>query len=144
MTAPPKQRGAAAIEFALTFPIFMMLLGGAIEFARLMYLWNSAAEATRLGARVAVVCDVGDATVADRVRDLLPMLADNQVTVAYNPARCTVDTCESVTVSIPDGVPVPTLIPFVPLTINLPTVSATLPRESMQSTVAGAANPICQ
>lgn len=137
-------RGTAAVELALTLPLFLTLLGGAFELARLMYLWNSAAEATRLGARVAVVCDVSDTAVVDRVRDLLPMLSAVQVSVTYTPARCTVDTCESVTVSVADGVAVPSIVPFVPLTITLPAVSATLPRESLMSSIGGAANPLCQ
>jgi len=50
------QRGAAAVEFALVAIVFFMLLIGIVEMGRVLFTWNAAAEATRYGARVAVVC----------------------------------------------------------------------------------------
>lgn len=51
------QRGIAAVEFALVIMPFFMLLFGAMEFGRLMYLWNTVQEVTRNAARQAVVTD---------------------------------------------------------------------------------------
>ncbi|MBS1170252.1 MAG: hypothetical protein H6R01_1170 [Burkholderiaceae bacterium] len=52
-----RQRGAAAVEFALAAIPFFLLLFGVIEFGRLLYLWNTAQEVTRRAARMAVVTD---------------------------------------------------------------------------------------
>ena len=51
------QRGAAAVEFALAAIPFFLLLFGAIELGRLLYLWNTAQEITRRAARMVVVTD---------------------------------------------------------------------------------------
>ena len=140
-------RGAVAVEFALVSLVFFSLLFGAMEMGRLMFYWNTAAEVTRLGARMAVVCDPdgtsGDAVRA-RMRQLLPMIAAADIDVAYGPAGCTVATCETVTVSIATTTPIQTYIPFVPLSVLMPAFATTLPRESMQTTFAGTANPACQ
>src|SRR3954452_7753274 len=55
------QAGVAAIEFALVASLFFTVLLGIMEMGRVLFYWNSAAEATRLGARIAVVCDLNDA-----------------------------------------------------------------------------------
>lgn len=51
------QRGAAAVEFALVVIPFLLLMFGAMEFGRLLYLWNTVQEVTRNAARQAVVTD---------------------------------------------------------------------------------------
>ena len=56
------QRGVAAVEFALIAIPFLLLLLGAMEFGRLLYLWNTAQEVTRNAARQAVVTDFTDYT----------------------------------------------------------------------------------
>jgi Flp pilus assembly protein TadG len=142
-----RQRGAAAVEFALVSLVFFTMLFGAFEMGRLMFYWNTAAEVTRLGARMAVVCDP-DATSRDairaRMRQLLPLIPDADINVGYSPAGCTVATCQLATVSIAATTPIQTVIPFVPLSVLMPTFTTTLSRESMQSTFGGVANPACQ
>lgn len=49
------RRGVAAVEFALVMIPFFLLLLGAMEFGRLLYLWNTVQEVTRNAARQAVV-----------------------------------------------------------------------------------------
>jgi len=149
MRAPPlaRQRGAAAVEFALVSLVFFTMLLGAFEMGRLMFYWNTAAEITRLGARMAVVCDP-NATSRDairaRMRQLLPLIPDADINVGYSPVGCTVATCQLATVSIAATTPIQTAIPFVPLSVLMPTFTTTLSRESMQSTFGGVANPACQ
>ena len=149
MRTPPlaRQRGAAAVEFALVSLVFFTMLFGAFEMGRLMFYWNTAAEITRLGARMAVVCDP-NATSRDairaRMRQLLPLIPDADIVVGYSPAGCTVTTCQLATVSIAATSPIQTAIPFVPLSVLMPTFTTTLSRESMQSTFGGVANPACQ
>ena len=140
---PDRQRGLAAVEFALVAALFFAILIGTMEMGRVLFYWNSAAEATRLGARVAVVCDLDDAEIKARMRTMLSILPSDKITILYKPAGCDVNTCDSVTVSILANVSVATFIPYVPLSLTLPPFSTTLPRESMLSTVKGEANPVC-
>ncbi|MDB5764989.1 MAG: Flp pilus assembly protein TadG [Herminiimonas sp.] len=138
-----RQRGVAAVEFALVSSLFFTLLIGMMEMGRMMFYWNSAAEATRFGARMAVVCDLNDADIKAQIQMRLPILPIDKIGISYQPAGCNVDTCQYVSVSILGGVSIATAIPFVPLTLSLPPFSTTLPRESMRSTVTGTANPVC-
>ncbi|QEL63558.1 hypothetical protein OTERR_00820 [Oryzomicrobium terrae] len=52
-----RQRGVAAVEFALVSIFFLTLVLGIIELGRLMYVWNTVQEVTRHAAREAVVRD---------------------------------------------------------------------------------------
>jgi Flp pilus assembly protein TadG len=137
------QQGVAAVEFALIAALFFTLLIGIMEMGRVLFYWNSAAEATRLGARMAVVCDVDDADIKSHMQAMLGILPLNKIDISYEPAGCSVDTCKSVTVTILSGVPVATFIPFTSLALTLPPFVTTLPRESMRSTLNGSANPMC-
>lgn len=132
----------AAIEFALVAGLFFSLLFGVMEMGRVLFYWNTATEATRLGARVAVVCNVSDAAVKAKMTDLFPMVPGNKIEVLYSPAGCGVETCAEVTVRI-QPVPINTYIPLIPLTLNLPAFATTLPRESLASMIDGVANPVC-
>jgi Flp pilus assembly protein TadG len=138
-----RQRGATAVEFAIVVAIFLVMLLGMMEMGRVLYYWNAAAEATRLGARVAAVCDVDDSAVKTRMQDILGLLPAASISVVYEPGGCDLNTCTSVTVSVLAGTSVATYIPFVPLALTLPAFSTTLPRESMRSTIDGIANPMC-
>lgn len=57
------QRGVAAVEFALIAIPFFLLLFGAMEFGRLLYLLNTAQEVTRNAARQAVVSSFDNASI---------------------------------------------------------------------------------
>lgn len=135
-----RQRGTAAVEFALVAGIggFLLLLIGIMEFGRVLFYLNSAAEATRRGARTAVVCTPGSntsAAVLSQMRTFLPMLTADSVGISYAPSGCdTNGGCRYVTVDIKSGVTVQTFIPFVPISIDLPSFQTTLPRESLDST----------
>lgn len=139
-----RQNGVAAVEFALIVGIFFMFLIGVMEMGRVLFYWNTATEATRLGARLAVVCDIDDGAIRARMAALFPMLNPGNIRVDYQPANCTPTNCVQVTVSIvAAGAIIPTFIPFVPLSLTLPAFATTLPRESMQSSSGGVANPVC-
>ena len=132
------QRGIAAVEFALIASLLFTLLFGVMEMSRLLFYWNTATEATRLGARLAVVCDQKAVdTIKSKMQSVLGVLGDSNISVDYLPSGCSVDTCRSVTVSI-TGLTISTVIPLVPLNVTMPPFSTTLPRESMDS-----ANPDC-
>lgn len=138
-----RQRGTTAVEFAIVVALFLMLLLGMMEMGRMLYYWNAAVEATRLGARVAAVCDINDSAIKTRMQNILGLLPSAQISVAYAPNGCDLNTCTSVTVSVLSGTTVATYIPFVPLALTLPAFSTTLPRESMRSAIDGIANPVC-
>jgi Flp pilus assembly protein TadG len=141
MTARNSQRGAAMIEFALIALIFLSFLLGIMEMGRVLFTYTSAAEATRYGARVAVVCDPNSSTlVLNKMKQIMPGLAAANVSVVYSPGGCGIDTCQRVTVSI-QNFSVRTVIPIIGLTFTLPSFTTTLPRESLDS--ASGSNPIC-
>ena len=118
--------------------IFFMMLLGVIELGRLLWTWNAAAEATRLGARMAVVCDIGDSSIITRMRERLPYLAAGNVSVQYFPAGCSDANCQTVRVTLA-GYTHRTIIPTANLLPAIPPFQTTLPREFMQST----GNPVC-
>ncbi|MBP0629521.1 MULTISPECIES: TadE/TadG family type IV pilus assembly protein [unclassified Cupriavidus] len=137
-----QEAGATAIEFAIVASIFFMLLIGIAEFSRVLFYWNTAGEATRLGARIAAVCDAKDATIKERMTKLMPKLQATNIQIGYEPSGCDADadaarsTCRSVTVSVAN-VSVKTFIPVVPITLAMPSFTTTLPRESLNSSTGG-------
>ena len=137
------QRGVAAVEFAIVGSLFFMLMLGAMEMARLLWTWNAAGEATRLGARLAVVCDKDDPIIKARMRQMLAALDNSHITIDYlNPGQpvnsCTPSTCKSVRVTLAGYTHQP-IIPFAALSVPIPPFQTTLPKEFMQS----AGNPVC-
>ena len=135
------QRGVAAVEFALVSIAFFILLIGIMEMGRVLFYWNTAAEVTRLGARMAVVCDLGDAAIKARMVKLFPKLETAEITLDYLPNNCSSANCELLTVSIAPKTPIKTFIPFVPQSLTMPSFRTTLTRESMDS---GDDNPVCK
>jgi Flp pilus assembly protein TadG len=77
------QAGATAVEFAMIAVVFFTLLFGIMEMGRLLWTWNAAVEATRLGARLAVVCSLNDGAIASRMRNMLPTLAVANIDIEY-------------------------------------------------------------
>jgi hypothetical protein len=63
-----RQRGVAAVEFALVAVIFLILLFGILELARSMYLLNTLKEVTRRAANAAANVDFLDQASLDQVR----------------------------------------------------------------------------
>ncbi len=139
--SPRRQRGAAALEFALvaSFGGFMVLLFGAIEVARVMFFMSSANEATELGARLAVVCDANASEIKQRMQQVFPSLTPENIAIEYYPAGCTVDAetaraeCDAVKVSIAPGMHIDTVIPFVDVEFDMPAFATIKTREAMDS-----------
>jgi len=74
-----RQQGAYIVEFAIVGLVAFTILFGAIEVSRLLFTVNMLEEATRRGARMAVVCEVDDvailrATVFASTDDTSPIL----------------------------------------------------------------------
>lgn len=149
------QRGAVVVEFALVGSIAMVMMVGIFEFGRLMYTWNSAVEATRRGARLAVVCDLSVAQIKTAMMKMLPVVNTGDISITYLPSGCTVNNCETVTVEILPGAQsslatsyfLPGLKGLLPAisktTWTIPKFSTTLTRESLQNGTGLDANPAC-
>jgi Flp pilus assembly protein TadG len=52
---PTRKRGQALVEFALVFPLLLLIVFGIIDAGRLIYTYNTVANSARNGARVAIV-----------------------------------------------------------------------------------------
>jgi Flp pilus assembly protein TadG len=129
------QSGATAVEFALVLLIFLAFLLGLLDFARMLFTWSAANEATRAGARYAVVCDntAQNAAVLAKMQAMLPQITT--IGLAWDPAGCTTANCQGVTVTI-TGLnyqwisPLPGLLGA--MAIPMPGFSTYLPREIMR------------
>jgi Flp pilus assembly protein TadG len=61
---PRQQAGTAAVEFAIIGVVAMVVIMALIEFGRMVFVINALSEATRRGARMAVVCPLNDPAIA--------------------------------------------------------------------------------
>ena len=65
---PPGRRGAAATEFAIVAPLFLLLLAGILEFGQAFCIKHSLASVARSGARLGIVDGATTAEVKAKVR----------------------------------------------------------------------------
>ena len=78
-----REQGATMVEMALTLPLFLLLIFAIIEFALVIFTWTRAVDATRAGARYAIVNDpVTDVSSLD-------CSAVTNVSVTCDSANCT-------------------------------------------------------
>jgi Flp pilus assembly protein TadG len=63
-----ERRGAAAVEFAVVAPLFLLLLGGIIEFGQAFRIQHVLSTAARRGARSAIVEGATNSQVQENVR----------------------------------------------------------------------------
>jgi Flp pilus assembly protein TadG len=146
-----RTHGVAAVEFAIVATVFFTLILGIADFGRWLFTLNAASEATRYGARVAVVCDIGDTAVVAKMQRLLPQLTATNVRVTYftSPtptswtAGCAVENCAAAQVRL-QGFTIPGIAWFLPRALPIPSFSTTMTRESLRSSIDGSANPICE
>lgn len=99
-----ERRGASVVEFAIVAPIFILLVFGMIEFGRMCMVQQLLTNASREGARRAVL----DGTTEDEVKDVVenylinaavPVDRDN-ITVTPNPAVAAYGEPVTVTVGV--------------------------------------------
>ncbi len=140
-----RQQGAAAVEFAVIGSVLILLLLAIVGFAHWIFTMEMVADATRTGARMAVVCDINDTTVRTAIQNKVPQisLADAQVSIQYLPAGCSRANCQTVRVSVA-GASYSPWFPAGAASFPIPPFATTLPRESLESVnTAGEANPVC-
>ena len=146
-----RQHGTTTVEFAIVGVVALLLLFTVIEFSRILFTLNMLDEGVRRGARVAAVCDVGDAAIADATAFVrLPGLTTSNVVTEYlgdtgntlaDPSGADYPSIASVRVRIV-GYSFPVALPFIAATFAAPVISATMPRESLGVPYFGAP-PAC-
>jgi Flp pilus assembly protein TadG len=140
------QRGVVAVELGLVMMIFVTLLLAVTGLAQLLWVWNASVQATRLGARLASVCDQNDPIIKQRMREQVEVLRDDNTHIDYfkpgSSAPCVADdavnACRMVRVTI-SGYSYPLAMGLVSLSVPLPEFRTTQPREVMRSS----GNTIC-
>jgi Flp pilus assembly protein TadG len=79
--------GVVTVEFVLLFPLFMLILAGIVEFGHLFYVRHTLTNASREGARSAVIYQVvanrSDAAKTTAKSAVDKYLADTKFTGAY-------------------------------------------------------------
>lgn len=66
--ASRRQRGVAAVEFALLVGVFLSFLVGVMELSRAMFVYQTLQEVTRRAASAAAQADFSDTNRLDRIR----------------------------------------------------------------------------
>lgn len=89
-TSPRRDRGAAAVEFALLLPVLFLIIGAIIDFGRFFYIQNITVNAAREGARMlALGYPVGtaatDPSAARRVDQAMIAVPTYTATYRYIP-----------------------------------------------------------
>jgi Flp pilus assembly protein TadG len=141
-----RQAGATLIEFSLVLIVFLTFFLGILDLSRMLFSWGAANEATRAGARYAVVCDdtTRSAAVLARMQALLPQI--QRIQVAWSPANCTPATCTGVAVRVTSLnyqwiSPIGGVLAISP--IPMPAFSTYLPREIMRQDPNNHSDALC-
>ncbi|MEI8372312.1 MAG: TadE family protein [Planctomycetota bacterium] len=98
------RRGAAAVEFALVAPLFLLLIFGIIECGRMLMVQEILVNVTREGARAAIIPGETDAQVATTVSNYLTAVQISGGTTTLSPTLASgpaSGTALKVTVSVP-------------------------------------------
>lgn len=98
-----KRRGAAAVEFAIVLPVFVILVLGMIEIGRYIMVQQVLTNASREGARRAVLDGASESEITTAVRTYLNNSAVNgtAATVVFNPPELDdADSGDPVTVTV--------------------------------------------
>ena len=139
-----REQGTFTVEFAIIAAALFMVLFAVIELAHVLWIWNTATEATRRGARVAAVCPINHPAVAEVTvfaqpgggpsSPILSGLSTGNVSVEYLNQYGDPDTdfqdIAYVRVSLNNYAFTP-LIPFVNVDFTLPPFETTIPSESL-------------
>jgi Flp pilus assembly protein TadG len=99
-----KRRGAAAVEFAIVLPVFVLLVFGMIEYGRMVMVQQVITNASREGARLAVLDGATASSVQSAVTTYLTnaQISGGTCTISpANPSSAASGDPVTVTVSIP-------------------------------------------
>jgi Flp pilus assembly protein TadG len=100
------EKGAALIEAAITVPIILLISVGIFEFGRAYQTWQVLTNASREGARLAVIEGSTDAEVRKRVTDFLTAgglktLTDDKIAVKRDVTLTATSTGSRIEISYP-------------------------------------------
>lgn len=137
-------QGIYLVDFAIVAVMLFTVLFLVIELSRIIWVWNTADEATRRGARVAAVCPIDHPAVLETTifatagdggpSPILRGLDTSNVSVAYldevGDTETVFEDIKYVRVSL-SNYTVTLLIPFIDATITLPPFETTIPSESL-------------
>ena len=79
------RRAAAAVEFAVVAPVFLLLVFGMIEYGRMVMVYQVITNASREGARTAVLDGATSTSVTTAVNNYLTAGAVSGATVTVSP-----------------------------------------------------------
>lgn len=82
-----KRRGAAAVEFAVVAPVFLLLVFGMIEYGRMVMVQQVITNASREGARVAVLDGSENPDVQSIVNQYLSSGSITGATITVTPTN---------------------------------------------------------
>jgi Flp pilus assembly protein TadG len=96
------RRGAAAVEFAITAPIFLLFLLSAFEFGWLNVMRHTADNAAYEAARAAMVPGATTADATGRANQLLSAVGARNAKISITPSTITTSTTDvNVTIDLP-------------------------------------------
>lgn len=100
-----RRRGAVVVEMAFIAPVFFMLVVGIIEFGRMLMVQQVVTNASREGARRAVI----ESVTEQEVKDLVDTYMAN---ASISGSSCTVDPTDLSNLSLGEPVTVTVSIPY--------------------------------
>lgn len=119
------RRGASALEFALLLPVFLVLVGGMVDYAWYMQQRALVVRAVREGVRVGAITPLAADPATTATSRSVQVLTDLEfdattanVTAAYDDLRAGL-TCNTV-----DTITVQAIVPFIRLIGVVPTPAA--------------------
>ena len=95
-----RRRGAAVVEFAVVAPVFFLMIIGFIEFGRALMVKQVLVNASRVGAREAVVTGATSSTVVTAVQSYASNVAVPNTAVTTIPDPATAATGSMITVTV--------------------------------------------
>jgi hypothetical protein len=156
-----RQSGLTTVEFAIVAAVLLTVIIAIIDISRLYFSVASLNEATRRGARVAVVCPVNDPAIAQvAVFNVSGETGPSPIVGGLETQHIDVEYLDTNGTSIDDPAPgagfgdiryvrvrinedfqLRTFIPGLPQVIPIPDFAATLPRESLGFSREGVSVP---
>lgn len=94
------RRGAAAVEFAVVLPVFVLLVFGMIEYGRMVMVQQVITNASREGARRAVLDGATTSSVQTSVTSYLTGASINGGSAVVNPNPTTAAAGDPITVTV--------------------------------------------
>jgi Flp pilus assembly protein TadG len=90
-------RGTSTLEFIVVLPFLFILMLTAVELSRMLFIYNTIVQATRDGARVAVVTE--PFSTGPAITRINNILAASNITGASVDVSCSTGPCDGVTES---------------------------------------------